>query len=471
VFVSDHPSALLDHLRVPYAAAEGHGRADKVDDGLHGIGVQGRRLVWPAAGGVPGAYVLDGAIPLYAAVCGDAEADALLGPEWEAIGAVERAGQGVATVRRHPDGSVFLPFDPDDAFVNLVSERYVTIDAPTARSVVKRSAMRAYYRVRPAMPRSVQIWLRRRYSAVQARTAFPRWPVETALDELQAFVLRQLAAVAREAVPWIKPWPDGRTWALVLTHDVETERGLLHVDVLCDVERSLGLRSSWNFVPRRYHVSDDTVRALVDDGFEVGVHGLYHDGRDLESLETIRARLPEMRAYADRWGAVGFRSPATHRRWEWMPALGFDYDSSSPDTDPFEPQAGGCCSLLPFFNDDLVELPITLPQDHTLFVILRETSEQRWVEKTEVIKARGGMALLNVHPDYMLEPDLVARYRRYLERYAGDADAWHALPRDVSAWWRHRAATRVERRDGHWIAVGAGADAAAVALEAPAYAA
>jgi hypothetical protein len=295
--------------------------------------------------------------------------------------------------------------------------------------------------------------------------------VETALDELQAFVLRQLAAVAREAVPWIKPWPDGRTWALVLTHDVETERGLLHVDVLCDVERSLGLRSSWNFVPRRYHVSDDTVRALVDDGFEVGVHGLYHDGRDLESLETISARLPEMRAYADRWGAVGFRSPATHRRWEWMPALGFDYDSSSPDTDPFEPQAGGCCSLLPFFNDDLVELPITLPQDHTLFVILRETSEQRWVEKTEVIKARGGMALLNVHPDYMLEPDLVARYRRYLERYAGDADAWHALPRDVSAWWRHRAATRVERRDGHWIAVGAGADAAAVALEAPAYAA
>ena len=132
--------------------------------------------------------------------------------------------------------------------------------------------------------------------------------------------------------------------------------------------------------------------------------------------------------------------------------LGFDYDSSYPDTDPFEPQGGGCCSLLPFFNDGLVELPITLPQDHTLFVILQDESEGRWVEKTELIRERGGMALLNVHPDYVLEPHLVAVYRRYLERYAGDDGVWHALPRDVSAWWRRRAATVPERVNGSWAA-------------------
>ena len=51
-----------------------------------------------------------------------------------------------------------------------------------------------------------------------------------------------------------------------------------------------------------------------------------------------------MRAYAERWEAVGFRSPATHRDWELMPLLGVDYDSSSPDTDPFEPKSGGCCT-------------------------------------------------------------------------------------------------------------------------------
>jgi hypothetical protein len=54
-----------------------------------------------------------------------------------------------------------------------------------------------------------------------------------------------------------------------------------------------------------------------------------------------------------------------------MASLPFEYDSSYPDTDPFEPQPGGCCSWLPYFNGPLVELPITLPQDHTLFVIPR----------------------------------------------------------------------------------------------------
>ena len=125
--------------------------------------------------------------------------------------------------------------------------------------------------------------------------------------------------------------------------------------ILAAIGGAVGLGSIWKFP------------------FEVGVHGLYHDGRDLESLETLRERLPEMRAYAEHWGSVGFRSPATHRCWEWMPTLGFDYDSSYPDTDPFEPQGGGCCSLLPFFNEGLVELPITLPQDHTLFVILQNS--------------------------------------------------------------------------------------------------
>src|SRR5512132_4446881 len=121
-----------------------------------------------------------------------------------------------------------------------------------------------------------------------------------------------------------------------------------------------------------------------------------------------------MREYAKRWRAVGFRSPATHRVWEWMPLLGFDYDSSYPDTDPYEPQPGGCCSWLPYFNDGLVELPITLPQDYTLFNILRHESAQLWLEKTEFLRERGGMVLLITHPDYMLERRLRDAYRELL---------------------------------------------------------
>ena len=169
-----------------------------------------------------------------------------------------------------------------------------------------------------------------------------------------------------------------------------------------------------------------------------------------------------MQDFAKRWNAVGFRSPATQRVWEWMPLLGFDYDSSYPDTDPYEPQPGGCCSWLPFFNDGLVELPITLPQDYTLFTILRHESAQLWLEKTEFLRERGGMALLITHPDYMLERRPRNAYRELLDAYRDDPTVWRALPCEVSSWWRRRAASRLERAGGEWRIAGPAADAGRV---------
>ena len=213
--------------------------------------------------------------------------------------------------------------------------------------------------------------LRRLLARVQEQLPFPHWPIEASLHDLYAYLFGLCAEAAGGSLPVIAPWPDDYRWALVLTHDVETLSGYRNIHLLRHLELDAGYRSSWNFVPRRYRVDDRLVRELLDEGFEVGIHGLDHDGRDLKSLEILSSRLPLMHDFAERWNAVGFRSPATQRVWEWMPLLGFDYDSSYPDTDPYEPQPGGCCSWLPYFNDGLVELPITLPQDYTLFTILR----------------------------------------------------------------------------------------------------
>jgi hypothetical protein len=217
----------------------------------------------------------------------------------------------------------------------------------------------------------------------------------------------------------------------------------------------------------RYRVEPDVVDELTARGFEVGVHGLYHDGRDLASAELLAERLPAMREHARAWGAVGFRSPATHRQWELMPMLGFDYDTSYPDTDPFEPQSGGCCTWLPYFNRDLVELPITLPQDHTLFAILRREDERAWVEKAAAIRDRGGMALIITHPDYMLERRFLDVYARFLAAFGDDPSLWRVLPRDVSAWWRRRAESRIVPAGDGWRVEGAAAAEATVALVHP----
>ena len=451
MFTSSHKSLLLSYFCVPHTVG---GNAEEI---LARVSGGERALLWPRseARRAPLPELRWGEIPLFADVWGDEQAADELGAGWEAGEALaDAAGARVASVWRNGQGSVFLPFDPDAAITAYWSEAY----KQPGRS---RLAMRGYYAVRPALPRSVQIGLRRAFSRVQARVRFPRWPVETALHDLYERLFGLLGEVAGRPVPRLAPWPEGRSWALVLTHDVEQQAGYDAMGLLRDLELDRGYRSSWNFVPRRYDVEDALVDELWADGFEVGVHGLYHDGRDLESRARLEGRLPAMREWAERWHAVGFRSPATHRHWELMPLLGFDYDSSYPDTDPFEPQSGGCCSLLPFEIDGLVELPLTLPQDHTVFVILRR-DEALWHEKTAAVRARGGLALLNTHPDYMLGPERLGAYERFLARYAEDESCWRALPRDVSAWWRRRAASTIEPDGDGWRVAGPAAGEARI---------
>jgi hypothetical protein len=464
VFETSRASVLFDHLRVPSRVVE-------ISDAPDGYVVatwsgSDRSIVWPAADRSSRLrrYDLD-AIPIFARTVAAGLPRAFERARWEAIQTVSFRSEPIAHIWRSENGSIFLPFDPDEVVRAFWTEAYMGAGHGVVSDYAGTALRRGYYRIRPVLPRWLQIALRRRLSRLQVRQRFPRWPLETALHDLCNLVLRLLALVAGEPVPWIAPWPRSFTWSLVLTHDVETEAGYRHVDRVAETERAMGYRSAWNFVPLRdYVVEDALVHRLEASGCEVGVHGLHHDGRDLESLEILEARLPQMRDWARRWRATGFRAPATLRRSEWMPLLGFDYDSSFPDTDPFDPQGGGCCSWLPFFNRELVELPITLPQDHTLFVILRHQDPSLWLEKMRLLRGRGGMVLVDTHPDYLLDERIAFAYKCLLEEFAGDPGVWRALPREVTAWWRRRSVTSLERERGDWRATGPGAEEAQISL-------
>jgi peptidoglycan/xylan/chitin deacetylase (PgdA/CDA1 family) len=471
MFSSSRRLAIAEHFRIPYEVIGGPAGARL--ESLRAVG--GQELLWTsvfngAAAPVSARIETGGSsIPIFARLVSDSTAEGLLAGSddtWSrAASLVGEDGQRIASIWRAREGSVFLPFDPDEVCETYWSERYLEVSGNGARRRIGRGIVHAYYGVRSVLPRSTQIWLRRRYARIQARSRFPSWPVETAMHDFFDLFTAILSDVAGGPVPRIAPWPHGHSWALVLTHDVETSEGFAAIDPITNIERGLGLRSSWNFVPRRYHVDDDRVRELSAGGFEVGVHGLHHDGRDLESLARVEERLPEIRTAAGRWRAVGFRAPATQRQWELMPMLGFDYDSSYPDTDPFEPQGGGCCTWLPFFNQEMVELPLTMPQDHTLFVILRRDDETAWTEKAEFLRSRGGMALIDTHPDYLIEDRIRSAYRRLLERYAVDESAWKALPREVSDWWRRRADSSIERAGDGWVVKGPAVGEARVELQ------
>ena len=333
----------------------------------------------------------------------------------------------------------------------------------------ERSALlSAYYRAKPYMPRSLQLAMRRLYARRQARTEFPQWPIEPILVQHQnAQLLARLEAEHAERVPMVGFWPEGKRFAAILTHDVERIAGVRNVRRVLEIERRHGFVSSWNFVAEWYPIEPglfDHIRAM---GGEVGLHAIKHDGKLFESRASFEADLPAIHRYLREWDAVGFRSPATHRNAEWMPELGCLYDSSFPDTDPFEPQPGGCCSIFPFFLDDLVELPMTLVQDHTLFEILRADSIAHWTEKSDWIIGHHGLVNLNTHPDYLDTPRRLRLYEEFLEYLAAQESGWHALPRDVAQWWRTRAGLRCVHAGGDAHVVGPGAERATVAWARP----
>jgi hypothetical protein len=480
LFEATHPLLFLDYFRIPYRLAPAMEEIWGRDEPGPAVGrFCGRlwtvpsggddavpTLLWLRAdepGDVPSGVARDGRyllgdIPILGRVVPDSVARRWLsgvGDGWRPVQQItDPSGRPVASIWQRSDGSVFLPFDPGELIRRFWSEGYKTTGRRTIKAKARAALLRLYYTLRPALPRRLQIALRRTFTRVQGKATFPRWPIETALHDLYEWLFGQLTAFADGPVPWLDVWPDGRSWALVLTHDVETAAGQRNLGRLREVERATGHRSSWNFVPLRYLVDEELVQALADEACEIGVHGLLHDGRDLGPRRVFNKRLPMMREFARRWNAVGFRAPATQRVWERMPLLGFDYDSSYHDTAPYEPTPGGCCSYLPYFNEHMVELPITLPQDHTLFAILQHPDETVWIEKAAHVRSRRGMALVLTHPDYAHDPRVLQGYRRLLDTVGDDLSVWRALPREVSAWWRRRASSTIEVSDTGWTIQG-----------------
>jgi peptidoglycan/xylan/chitin deacetylase (PgdA/CDA1 family) len=293
-----------------------------------------------------------------------------------------------------------------------------------------------YYIIKPVLPRRLQLCVRRKVVQFQSKKCTDKWPI----DENSA------------KVPdgW-HGWPSGKKFALVLTHDVESSAGQERCPDLMELEEGLGFRSSFNFVPLRYAVSPALRESLAERGFEVGVHGLYHDGKYYLTRNTFAERAKKINGYLKEWNSVGYRAPAMFNKLEWFHDLDIEYDASTFDTDPFEPNAEGVGTVFPYFvrcgrtKKVFVELPYTLVQDFTLFVLMRKDNIDIWKRKLDWLASHGGVALINTHPDYMKfgrgtcgsEQYPAERYSEFLE-YVNDRyrdEYWDVLPRDMARFW------------------------------------
>jgi len=307
-----------------------------------------------------------------------------------------------------------------------------------------------YYRVKPYIPGRVRLAMRRALARQVRKHCTGTWPID------------KTASLVPDGWPG---WPNGKRFAFVVTHDVEGTRGLNRTRHLADLEAELGFRSAFNFVPEGEYRVPDTLRDFLEsNGFEVGIHDLHHDGSLYASWDRFRNSAQTINRYVKEWGVVGFRSGFMRHDLRWLDEVDVLYDSSTFDTDPFEPQPDGVKTIFPFWvsqngQSGYVEIPSTLPQDSTLFRILQETSIDLWKQKLDWVAQQGGLALVIIHPDYIsfngqvqdgeYRQELIREFLGYVRaRYA--EDCWFALPREVAhhVYSTMVPATSVNRRIG-----------------------
>jgi hypothetical protein len=348
-------------------------------------------------------------------------------------------------------GRIYLPFDVDESLDNLRFERY---SSPGQSHLTNSPVGRAYYFVRPLLPVGLRRHLQKARLNTWRQLKFPHWPVDRTVDHAMADLLMlSRRAHGIDKIPFIWFWPEGAAGAAVVTHDVETPFGRDSSATLMDIDDSWGIKGSFQVVPeKRYEVTPSYIDSIWNRGFEVAVHDLNHDGHLFSDRKTFLQRAAKINAYRKPFHAEGFRAAVLYRNQEWYDALDFSYDTSVPNVAHLDPQRGGCCTVMPYFVGKLVELPVTVIQDYSLFHILNDYSINLWKQQIERILESHGLINVIIHPDYSVssrERTVFEALLSHLAKLRDERGVWTALPKDIARWWRQRSEMKlVEDKDG-----------------------
>jgi hypothetical protein len=366
------------------------------------------------------------------------------------------------------NGNGALPFDPAQILANMRTELYSSTGRNRPMALLHNLLHRGYYLVRPLLPVALRSPLQRLHLQRRKAESFPRWPVDCTVDKLAAEFLRAaMLANHQTAAPFVWFWPDGMHSAAIMTHDVETRAGLEFCDCLMDLNDSFGIKSSFQIIPEsRYAIPPGFLRHVNQRGFEVNVHDLNHDGHLYREREEFKRRAGEINRYLREFEAQGFRSGIMYRNQQWFGDLEAAYDMSVPNCAHLDPQSGGCCTVMPYFVGNVLELPVSMTQDYALFNFLQDYSIDLWQREIEMVRNQHGLISFIVHPDYIIEERPRTIYRallRHLQLIREEGNVWFALPGDVNRWWRQRSQMKLLRSGGEWTITGPGSERARVA--------
>jgi peptidoglycan/xylan/chitin deacetylase (PgdA/CDA1 family) len=216
--------------------------------------------------------------------------------------------------------------------------------------------------------------------------------------------------------------------SLLVTHDIETARGLRRALSLKEIENDLGVKSIW-FVPSHDYEIDRKIAAELADNSVIGSHDISHDGQLIQIRE--RSKLVE-RLMASRQRLEGifgqeikcFRAPLLQFSSQILSALneaGYSSDFSLPCWEMIYPptmSGFGIECVQAFEMEEIVETPLTMFQDHQLLNVMGMNLDEAmklWLEQARLIRSFEGDLVLLIHPDYRFSDNL-KKYRELLTR-------------------------------------------------------
>jgi len=352
---------------------------------------------------------------------------------------------------RVDEGKIQLPFDLTEVVENSQREAYAEEWRNGAVSILSIP----YYFIRPLLPVSARRHLQKLYLRGWDKLAFPHWPVDFSVDNVhEELLVMALKATGADRIPFIWFWPDGHKGCVLMTHDVETETGRAFCNTLMDIDDSYGVKASFQVIPEeRYAVSPDFLETIRRRGHEVAVHDLNHDGHLYKNKQQFVERAAKINAYGKKYKTAGFRAGVLYRKQVWYDELDFAYDMSVPNVAHLDPQRGGCCTVMPYFIGDILEIPVTTIQDYTLFNILGDYSTRIWREQTRMICEKAGLMSFIIHPDYVIEDHERAVFEELLQHIVELSEqkaVWLSTPSKVNEWWRQRAQMKLVQGPNGW---------------------
>ena len=261
------------------------------------------------------------------------------------------------------------------------------------------------------------------------------------LDALRFILVKAIEKLSEKTLHR-KAW-NGKKYAYIVTHDVDTRKGLQRARCLKKLEEKYDVPSAWYIPSKRYKLNLETIKELANYG-EIGAHDTRHDGKlaQLPKRKLIERLLEAKRTLERiaRQPVEGFRAPILQHNFMIIQALedaGYTYDTSIPTWEPKHPytrKPHGIATVYSLTLNGLTEIPVTLPQDHQLLHVSGLTPREvikKWLDMTSVVKNLGGLCTFLVHPDYELANMKLDLYEELVNTIASDSQAWITVPSKI----------------------------------------